>query len=104
MDVWRNGVVAASALTRCFCGERSGELEVGVALNQLFRAEILEADGEAAILAFAIHFDDGAEAVFRVADARADERILFRLGRAGAPRRARAGGNIGRAVRRRSSG
>ena len=53
----------------------SGELEIRVTFDQLFRSVALKADGEFAIFALAFDIDDGSNAVFRVTDARADERI-----------------------------
>ena len=60
-----------------FAARGLGELEIGVAFDEFFGAVIGEADGEAAVLAFAFDADDGAQAVAGVADAFADERILF---------------------------
>ena len=53
----------------------SGDLQIGVALDQFLWAVILKAHGKLAVLAFAFDADDRADAVFRVADARADQRI-----------------------------
>lgn len=60
---------------------RLDELEVGVAFDEFFGAVVLEADGEAAVVAVVFDLDDGAEAVIGVADAGADERIGFLAGR-----------------------
>lgn len=56
-------------------------MEVGVAFDEFFGAVVLEADGEAAVVAVVFDLDDGAEAVIGVADAGADERIGFLAGR-----------------------
>ena len=61
---------------------RSDQLKIGVALDELFGAVILEADREAAVFPFSLYTSDGADAVLRMADARAEERIFGAAGRA----------------------
>jgi hypothetical protein len=50
-----------------------GDLQIGVAFDQLLRAVILKADGKLSFFALALDIYDRAHAVFRVADARADQ-------------------------------
>ena len=59
------------------------ELQVRVALDQLLGAVVAEADGQLSIFALAFDLDDGAHSIFRVADARADQRIACGLRRYG---------------------
>src|ERR1700746_748268 len=54
--------------------------KVGEALYELFRSMIGEADGELAVIVFAIHMDDGTEAVSRVAHALTDKGIAAAFG------------------------
>ncbi len=59
------------------------ELEVRVALDQLLGAVVAEADGQLAIFALTFDLDNGAHSIFRVADARANQRIACGLRRYG---------------------
>lgn len=51
----------------------SYQLQVRVPLDQFLCAIILKAHGQLAILAFALHFNDGADAILRMAHARPNE-------------------------------